>query len=217
MSDIQTSQFIDPDFAQVFHSWCNYYGEMWRSSTQSTVHLLLVHFIVWIVSIMWSLLKVAESQKSFRFASNLQKKRCQITLLSIFSFPFFQARGLAHFFGYLSKSKKLFAVKLPLLVILFLMVISELTTKQEELIKIITIQKVLVMFEDGFSKDCLVFESFKQGISSLKITEWSCNMALWKTIQIDWIFSLLKKKHTKNHPQSSKIYIEHACNIAWQV
>ena len=51
------------------------------------------------------------------------------------------------------------------------MVISELTTKQEELIKIITIQKVLVMFEDGFSKDCLVFESFKQGISSLKITE----------------------------------------------
>ena len=122
MSDIQTSQFIDPDFAQVFHSWCNYYGEMWRSSTQSTVHLLLVHFIVWIVSIMWSLLKVAESQKSFRFASNLQKKRCQITLLSIFSFPFFQARGLAHFFGYLSKSKKLFAVKLPLLAILFLMV-----------------------------------------------------------------------------------------------
>ena len=135
-----------------------------------------------------------------------------------FFVSFFQARGLAQFFlDIWAKVKKLFAVKLPLLVILFLMVISELTTKQEELIKIITIQKVLVMFEDGFSKDCLLFESFKQGISSLKITEWSCNMALWKTIQIDWIFSLLKKKHTKNHPQSSKIYIEHACNIAWQV
>ena len=46
------------DFVQVFHSWCNYYGEMWRSSTQSTVHLLLVHFIVWIFSIMLNLLAI---------------------------------------------------------------------------------------------------------------------------------------------------------------
>jgi hypothetical protein len=50
-------------------------------------------------------------------------------------------------------------------------VISKLPTKQEEPIKITTIQKVLVMFENEFSKDCLLFESFKPRISSLKITK----------------------------------------------
>ena len=59
------------------------------------------------------------------------------------------------------------------------------------------------MFENRFSKDCLLFESFKRKISSLIITKWNENIALWKTIQIDLIFSL-SKKNTQKKPSIIK-------------
>ena len=140
---IQTSQFIDPDFVQDFHSWCNYYGEMWRSSTQSkqnkkkrvndflwkSIHhrnwlkivrhiqtsqsrfcasfSQFVQLLLWDVKIIYSIHSASpvsalySMNLSYNVESTMDKiskvKRCQITLLSIFSLDVWVASDYAHF------------------------------------------------------------------------------------------------------------------------